>query len=134
MKASKTAVFDVRTLLLLDILIMIFMLISGKPEVTLSSFILAAAVPVITELNLFGNFSFRTGCLKIRRLSVLRYFVCRTVCLLSVHLSQCYTGISFRRFLCYRCFLFYCAADYPFYAARDGNTKAKKYFGDHHSA
>ena len=66
MKASKTAVFDVRTLLLLDILIMIFMLISGKPEVTLSSFILAAAVPVITELNLFGNFSFRTGCLKMR--------------------------------------------------------------------
>ena len=48
MKASKTAVFDMRTLLLLDILIMIFMLISGKPEVTLSSFILAAAVPVIT--------------------------------------------------------------------------------------
>ena len=48
MKASKTAVFDVRTLLLLDILIMIFMLISGKPEVTLSSFILAAAVLVIT--------------------------------------------------------------------------------------
>ena len=45
---------------------MIFMLISGKPEVTLSSFILAAAVPVITELNLFGNFSFRTGCLKMR--------------------------------------------------------------------
>ena len=50
MKASKTAVFDVRTLLLLDILIMICMLISGKPEVTLSSFILAAAVPVITGL------------------------------------------------------------------------------------
>ena len=50
MKASKTAVFDVRTLLLLDILIMIFMLISGKPEVTLSSFMLAAAVPVITGL------------------------------------------------------------------------------------
>ena len=48
MKAPKIAVFDVRTLLLLDILIMIFMLISGKPEVTLSSFILAAAVPVIT--------------------------------------------------------------------------------------
>ena len=50
MKASKTAVFNVRTLLLLDILIMIFMLISGKPEVTLSSFMLAAAVPVITGL------------------------------------------------------------------------------------
>ena len=50
MKASKTAVFDMRTLLLLDILIMIFMLISGKPEVTLSSFIVAAAVPVITGL------------------------------------------------------------------------------------
>ena len=48
MQENKTAVFDVRTLLLLDILIMIFMLISGKPEVTLSSFILAAAVPVIT--------------------------------------------------------------------------------------
>ena len=50
MKAPKTAVFDVRTLLLLDILIMICMLISGKPEVTLSSFIIAAAVPVITGL------------------------------------------------------------------------------------
>ena len=50
MKGSKTAVFDVRTLLLLDILIMICMLISGKPEVTLSSFIVAAAVPVITGL------------------------------------------------------------------------------------
>ena len=50
MKASKTAVFDVRTLLFLDILIMVFMLISGKPEVTLSSFIVAAAVPVITGL------------------------------------------------------------------------------------
>ena len=50
MKASKIAVFDVRTFLLLDILIMIFMLISGKPEITLSSFMLAAAVPVITEL------------------------------------------------------------------------------------
>ena len=50
MKVPKTAVFDVRTLLLLDILIMIFMLISGKPEVTLSSFMLAAAVPVITGL------------------------------------------------------------------------------------
>ena len=50
MKAPKTAVFDVRTLLLLDILIMIFTLISGKPEVTLSSFIVAAAVPVITGL------------------------------------------------------------------------------------
>jgi len=63
MKASKTAVFDVRTLLFLDILIMIFMLISGKPEVTLSSFIVAAAVPVITELNLFDNASYRTGLL-----------------------------------------------------------------------
>ena len=50
MKTPKTAVFDVRTLLLLDILIMIFMLISGKPVVTLSSFMLAAAVPVITGL------------------------------------------------------------------------------------
>ena len=50
MKENKTTVFDVRTLLLLDILIMIFMLISGKPEVTLSSFIVAAAVPVITGL------------------------------------------------------------------------------------
>ena len=50
MQENKTAVFDVRTLLLLDILIMVFMLISGKPEVTLSSFIVAAAVPVITGL------------------------------------------------------------------------------------
>lgn len=49
MKEKKSTV-DVRTLLLLDILIMIFMLISGKPEVTLSSFMLAAAVPVITGL------------------------------------------------------------------------------------
>ena len=50
MKENKTTVFDVRTLLLLDILIMIFMLISGKAEVTLCSFIIAAAVPVITGL------------------------------------------------------------------------------------
>ena len=50
MKASKTAVFDVRTLLFLYMLIMVFMLISGKLEVTLSSFIVAAAVPVITGL------------------------------------------------------------------------------------
>ena len=50
MKENKSTIFDVRTLLLLDILIMIFMLISGKPEVTLSSFMLAAAVPVITGL------------------------------------------------------------------------------------
>ena len=50
MQENKTAVFDVRTLLFLDILIMVFMLISGKPEVTLSSFIVAAAVPVITGL------------------------------------------------------------------------------------
>ena len=50
MKVPKTAVFDVRTLLFLDIVIMICMLISGKPEVTLSSFIVAAAVPVITGL------------------------------------------------------------------------------------
>ena len=50
MKAPKTAVFDVRTLRLLDILIRVFMLISGKPEVTLSSFIVAAAVPIITGL------------------------------------------------------------------------------------
>ena len=50
MKENKTAVFDVRTFLFLDMLIMVFMLISGKPEVTLSSFIVAAAVPVITGL------------------------------------------------------------------------------------
>ena len=50
MQENKTAVFDMRTLLFLDILIMVFMLISGKPEVTLSSFIVAAAVPVITGL------------------------------------------------------------------------------------
>ena len=50
MKENKTAVFDMRTLLFLDMLIMVFMLISGKPEVTLSSFIVAAAVPVITGL------------------------------------------------------------------------------------
>ena len=50
MQENKTAVFDVRTLLFLDMLIMVFMLISGKPEVTLSSFIVAAAVPVITGL------------------------------------------------------------------------------------
>ena len=50
MKTPKTAVFDVRTLLLLDVLIMMFMLISGKPEVTFGSFMLAAAVPVITGL------------------------------------------------------------------------------------
>ena len=66
MQENKTAVFDVRTLLFLDMLIMVFMLISGKAEVTLCSFIIAAAVPIITELNLFGNFSFRTGCLKMR--------------------------------------------------------------------
>ena len=42
MQKIKTAV-DVRTLLFLDIVIMVFMLISGKPEVTLSSFIVAAA-------------------------------------------------------------------------------------------
>ena len=50
MQENKTVVFDVRTLLFLDIVIMVFMLISGKPEVTLSSFIVAAAVPVITGL------------------------------------------------------------------------------------
>ena len=50
MQENKTALFDVRTLLFLDMLIMVFMLISGKPEVTLSSFIVAAAVPVITGL------------------------------------------------------------------------------------
>ena len=50
MKENKNALFDVRTLLFLDIVIMFFMLISGKPEVTLSSFIVAAAVPVITGL------------------------------------------------------------------------------------
>ena len=50
MQENKTAVFDMRTLLFLDIVIMVFMLISGKPEVTLSSFIVAAAVPVITGL------------------------------------------------------------------------------------
>ena len=50
MQENKTTVFDMRTLLFLDILIMVFMLISGKPEVTLSSFIVAAAVPVITGL------------------------------------------------------------------------------------
>ena len=50
MKENKTALFDVRTLLFLDIVIMVFMLISGKPEVTLCSFIVAAAVPVITGL------------------------------------------------------------------------------------
>ena len=49
MQKIKTAV-DVRTLLFLDIVIMVFMLISGKAEVTLSSFIVAAAVPVITGL------------------------------------------------------------------------------------
>ena len=50
MQENKTAVFDVRTLLFLDMLIMVFMLISGKAEVTLCSFIIAAAVPVITGL------------------------------------------------------------------------------------
>lgn len=49
MQEIKTAV-DVRTLLFLDIVIMVFMLISGKAEVTLGSFIVAAAVPVITGL------------------------------------------------------------------------------------
>ena len=43
MKENKTAIFDVRTLLFLDMLIMVFMLISGKAEVTLCSFIVAAA-------------------------------------------------------------------------------------------
>ena len=52
MQENKTAVFDVRTLLFLDMLIMVFMLISGKPEVTLASFMLAAAVPVI--MGLYG--------------------------------------------------------------------------------
>lgn len=75
MKENKTAIFDVRTLLFLDIVIMVFMLISGKAEVMLSSFIVAAAVPVITELNLFGNFSFRTGCLKMRYGVLLCYTV-----------------------------------------------------------
>ena len=75
MKENKTSLFDVRTLLFLDIVIMVFMLISGKPEVTLSSFIVAAAVPIITELNLFGNFSFRTGCLKMRYGVLLCYTV-----------------------------------------------------------
>ena len=51
MQEIKTAV-DVRTLLFLDIVIMVFMLISGKPEVTLSSFIVAAAVPII--IGLYG--------------------------------------------------------------------------------
>ena len=74
MQKIKTTV-DVRTLLFLDIVIMVFMLISGKPEVTLSSFIVAAAVPIITELNLFGNFSFRTGCLKMRYGVLLCYTV-----------------------------------------------------------
>ena len=52
MKENKRTIFDVRTLLFLDIVIMVFMLISGKPEVTLSSFIVAAAVPII--IGLYG--------------------------------------------------------------------------------
>ena len=99
MKASKTAVFDVRTLLLLDILIMIFMLISGKPEVTLSSFILAAAVPVITELNLFGNFSFRTGCLKMR---------CSKSCYLhNLELVDLFDNSNYRTGLLYGALVYY---------------------------
>lgn len=52
MKENKSTIFDVKTLLFLDMLIMIFMLISGKPEVTFAAFMLAAAVPVI--MGLYG--------------------------------------------------------------------------------
>ena len=99
MKASKTAVFDVRTLLFLDMLIMVFMLISGKAEVTLCSFIIAAAVPVITELNRFGNFSFRTGCLKMR---------CSKSCYLyDLELVDLFDNASYRTGLLYGVLLCY---------------------------
>ena len=99
MQENKTAVFDVRTLLFLDMLIMVFMLISGKAEVTLSSFIVAAAVPVITELNLFGNFSFRTGCLKMR---------CSKSCYLhDLELVDLFDNASYRTGLLYGVLLCY---------------------------
>ena len=99
MQENKTAVFDVRTLLFLDMLIMVFMLISGKAEVTLCSFIIAAAVPVITELNLFGNFSFRTGCLKMR---------CSKSCYLhDLELVDLFDNASYRTGLLYGVLLCY---------------------------
>ena len=99
MKENKRAIFDVRTLLFLDMLIMVFMLISGKAEVTLCSFIVAAAVPVITELNLFGNFSFRTGCLKMR---------CSKSCYLhDLELVDLFDNASYRTGLLYGVLLCY---------------------------
>ena len=99
MKENKTAIFDVRTLLFLDIVIMVFMLISGKAEVTLCSFIVAAAVPIITELNLFGNFSFRTGCLKMR---------CSKSCYLhDLELVDLFDNASYRTGLLYGVLLCY---------------------------
>ena len=99
MQENKTAVFDVRTLLFLDMLIMVFMLISGKAEVTLCSFIIAAAVPIITELNLFGNFSFRTGCLKMR---------CSKSCYLhDLELVDLFDNASYRTGLLYGVLLCY---------------------------
>ena len=46
-KTIKNRTFDFRTILFLDLLIMVFMLLSGKPEVTLLSFFIAVIVLIV---------------------------------------------------------------------------------------
>ena len=107
MQENKTAVFDVRTLLFLDMLIMVFMLISGKPEVTLSSFIVAAAVPVIT--GLYGALV----CYAILFAALFSYYQL----IFHLKLPVFHSAFFFR----YRNTRFYRAADYSLHAPGDGN-------------
>jgi len=119
MKENKTAVFDVRTLLLLDILIMIFMLISGKPEVTLSSFMLAAAVPVIT--GLYGVLL----CYTLLFTGLFAYYQFIFHSAIPVFHSLFFLLSVFSRLLCSGLFPLCCSGR---------QYKSKKYFENHHSS
>ena len=50
MTIRKGAVIDFRTILLLDLLYMLFFLLSGKPEVVVAAFLLSGTVLFLTEL------------------------------------------------------------------------------------
>lgn len=50
MTIRKGAVIDFRTILLLDLLYMLFFLLSGKPEVVVAAFLLSGTFLFLTEL------------------------------------------------------------------------------------
>ena len=112
-KTRKNKTFDFRTILFLDLLIMVFMLFSGKPEVTLLSFFVAVIVLIAGR----QYYTFNSLCDNFW--SSLFLLLC------SYSYANSYIASSYIFY--YRYYRFYHSANHSVYDVRISNQRTKEF-------